>query len=920
MEALSAVFFMAEMRLSWIDFTVEALTHFPPCFVEINVIALLTALLLSLAQDGAETAEPRLVVSGRVVDSSGAAVPRLEVLLNGWSSDLKEVRVRTLTAEDGTFRLESPSGVAVGRGKEPEMPAGVAGWRVSAYQPGSAVASVNLEVVDPPFERTLQLEFVPSETVELRIVHRDNQPVAGARVRPLGFYEKVPQGLVSVPEEMAERLAVTTDGQGVARLIGLRDSGRVIVEITAAGFGEQTLEASPKTPGSRDPRVVALGPVGSLKARLVGEEAEALRGVRVQVHTSLDPAGGYRGGSHAVVTTDEEGGFEISEIAAGSLSLRVLPAEGSPRYRTVGLRYFIEPGKVNDWVIPFTRIHELREIKGRVVDRQGKGVSGALVFNNGDTRMRRETESGGDGGFSLSKVEGERTFLFARKEGFRFGWLEIRPNVDEVELRLTRREEEPERVLRTLAPPLACDEELALVREVFLPFVDWLVETAKQDYLKQELLEVLVRIEPERAVEWLPDLMIRHSRSKANVQMCVAVALSRQDLEEAIGLIEAIDEPLERGLGLVRVADTLPAESRDKKLDLLERAFLHSKGLRDDIGARLFLQEMVAERWFDLGFEQRAKTLLGEVEREIKAIPLDMQRVHMLAELSGPIARVDLDKAVSFLQGEIFEASRVEGVAAVARKLAVSDPAGAERVLEILEDKTERDRLAVMVAYLMAGTDTERALGIARGLSEPELKGLAVGLIAERLVSSNREQAQALLFEAFDFFDAFDAGVARAGEIPKSLVWIATLGALLIPTAEKIDPRLVDELIGRSLSLRANSYGDFELALLVARYDRELALSLLGSLQRQGSDWRKETAIGLSVIEPRGIPGLLKGMRDNQPEGLQDRDRARIEIAEILTRSGEQRWDYLRGLTLRGSILRLHSLASELSNSVEEDE
>lgn len=884
------------------------------------MIVLLTALLVSLTQDGAETAEQRLVVSGRVVDSSGVAVPHLEVLLNGWGYDSKEVRLRTLTAEDGTFRLESPPGVAVGRGKEPDMPAGVVGWRVSAYQPGSAVASVNLEVVDPPFERALELKFLPSEQVNLRIVRPDGQPVAGALVRPVGFYEKVPQGFVSVPEEMAERLAVTTDDQGFARLTGLRDSGRISVRVTAAGFGEQTLEGRQMTPGSQVPRVVALGPVGSLKARLVGEEAEALRGVRVQVHTSLNPAGGYRGGSHAIVTTDEEGGFEIPEIAAGSLSLRVLPAEGSPRYRTVGLRYLIEPGKVNDWVIPFTRIYELREISGRVVDRQGKGVSGALVFNTGDTGVRRETESGVDGGFSLSKVEGERTFLFARKEGFRFGWLEIRPNVDEVELRLTRREEEPERVLRTLAPPLAREEELALVREVFLPFVDWLVETSRSDYQIQELLEVLVRIEPDRAVEWLPDLPIRQSRSKANTQMRVALALSRQELEEALGLIEAIDDPFVRGLGLVEVADTLAAESRDKKLELLERAFMHAKGIRDEAGVRVFLQAMVAERWFELGVEQRARTLLGEVEREIEAIPLDIQRVHMLAELAGPMGGVDLDKALSFLKGEIDAGIRVQSVTAVARKLAVSDPAEAERILEILEDKSERDPLAVLVAYLMAGADTEHAIGIARGLSDPELKGLAIGLIAERLASSNRERAQVLLFEALDAFDAFDAGGDRTREIPKSFLQVATLCALLIPAAEKVDPRLVEEVIGRSLSFRLNSSADFELALLVSRYDRELALSLLDRLRRRGSDWREQTAIGLSMIEPRSIPGLLKGMQDTQPEGLQARDRARIEIAEILTRSGEQRWDYLRGRTLRRSIWQLHSLASELANSVEEDE
>ena len=73
----------------------------------------------------------------------------------------------------------------------------------------------------------------------------------------------------------------------------------------------------------------------------------------------------------------------------------------------------------------------LRTIRGRVVDRQGKALSGVEVFQSGDGPERTTTRTQADGRFALGGFREGSVFLFARREGYRYFGRLIKPGEDE---------------------------------------------------------------------------------------------------------------------------------------------------------------------------------------------------------------------------------------------------------------------------------------------------------------------------------------------------------------------------------------------------------------------------------------------------------------------------------------------------------
>ncbi|HVX64592.1 MAG TPA: hypothetical protein VHC19_28480 [Pirellulales bacterium] len=145
------------------------------------------------------------------------------------------------------------------------------------------------------------------------------------------------------------------------------------------------------------------------------------------------------------------------------------------------------------------------------------------------------------------------------------------------------------------------------------------------------------------------------------------------------------------------------------------------------------------------------------------------------------------------------------------------------------------------VCYRLASIDRPRAERIARNTDEWPLRVRALGAIAFRLAESDAAGARKLLesivrealphpvvdneFEPFGY-----AGLAA----PLTAAW-------LLPIAERIDPQLGRECFWRSLALRParprhdqlddqDAQIDIELTMMLSRYDRRVARSLLDPL------------------------------------------------------------------------------------------
>ena len=91
-----------------------------------------------------------------------------------------------------------------------------------------------------------------------------------------------------------------------------------------------------------------------------------------------------------------------------------------------------------------------RILAGRVVDRQGKPVAGATVFQSLAGPEPKAAVTDADGRFRLEGLWEGKSLVFASKEGFRmFGQL-VDGLPEKIELVLARSTEPPRRTLKTL--------------------------------------------------------------------------------------------------------------------------------------------------------------------------------------------------------------------------------------------------------------------------------------------------------------------------------------------------------------------------------------------------------------------------------------------------------------------------------------
>ena len=143
-------------------------------------------------------------------------------------------------------------------------------------------------------------------------------------------------------------------------------------------------------------------------------------------------------------------------------------------------------------------LRPLVKIQGRVVDRQGRAVAGALIFQ---TSVKPNAISDEAGRFTLEQARPTPSFLFARKEGFRYHGQPLGTETAQVvELVLTRQSEPPSRRMATLPAPVTMDQSRALVRRVLDPILKDAVANG-DDAAKLWLLRVFRWIDPAGLLE-----------------------------------------------------------------------------------------------------------------------------------------------------------------------------------------------------------------------------------------------------------------------------------------------------------------------------------------------------------------------------------------------------------------------------------
>ena len=438
------------------------------------------SVVLAVLMQAEPAAQAGRELTGVVVDAQGQPAAGVAVFLSSLDRVDGENPTLGRTTSDPQGRFRSGDS---GRGRE--------GCRGSAFptvwadRPGTSIGvalfrSAAARTEGGPRTRAdapIKLTLGAPESVAVRVVDPQGRPVGAARVSPLYVerHENSASGFGSIyslgdPQRdrrsarRADRRPGHRQGRGPA-------AGRADLRFASQTprFGTQTVTLQGSRP---DPLEARLGAVGRLIGQVKGDDPAAAQGLRVRVETHPKPPTPgnpfvYSPDGEAEAVIDAGGQFEVPALAAGMLSVSLRTRDGKPARDLPAEGRAIQPGKTTELTVKLEGLTRLRAVEGRVVDRQGKPVAGALVFQSGDGPSRTRASTHDDGRFRLEGINSEGpAFVFARKRGFRFHGQRIDDAPGPITLTLTRTEETPPDVLRTRPSPLPHKEELALARRV----------------------------------------------------------------------------------------------------------------------------------------------------------------------------------------------------------------------------------------------------------------------------------------------------------------------------------------------------------------------------------------------------------------------------------------------------------------------
>jgi len=840
----------------------------------------------------AQTAD---TITGEVVDGQARPVANAEVVFSaGFAIDGSvPILERATTDESGRFRLARPGAARLQGFLVPGV--------IWAYKPGLALAVADLVRGDWPGQiHRLVLEPPLVRKVTLR--DAGGKPVAGARLAPrLVRTELTSYQGVAIPDEWLDRLTVPTDAGGVAAVPGSsRLTDLCSLRLTIPGQGMHALQI-PYAQRNDDATLV-LGRPASLAGAIRNATGSPVDAVVIDVWTRCAIPISFGQSSYRVPERIRFDAGPIRTGAGGSFQTTAVLRAGST-YRVVVRAAGFAPA-VSDWItltgtsdhLPPVTLRPLRTLVGCVVDRLGKPIAGVQISQpaGGPATMTDEA-----GRFRLEQASPGRSFLLARRDGFRFqGWLIDVREPAPIELTLSRLGEPPVQMKATLPEPIPLAESRALARRVLDPFLNEAVARG-DDSAKLWTLSVLRWLDPSDLLAKLQTTSFQLGSKADYVKGQAALAFAAADPDEAAAIVETISDPAGRADTQVDLVDALPASERQRKLDWLDRAAFQARAAMLSSN-KLYVMGEVAERWLELGQPEKARTLFAEGKKLVESLPV-LKRTDAGGFLAR-LARVEPLGVLALLENVGTNSWRQRTYANVAIRLAYEHPAEAEQVLDRLGEPLWRFTAAARICRRLAQLDSPRARRIATALPDPTERAYAWAFLADGLVPTDHDGALVALNQALREIESIDPRDAYR-------MIDANPAVSILPLVERIAPERVAEVFWRAVALHpvaGDPRTDFGQdnpwipeALLLSRYDREAAATLLepvtayaGSLSlRGGNDITPAVLLARAAIDPRGAVALVESLPPARTPGINEpANWARYSLAEHLAMPPERRW------------------------------
>jgi hypothetical protein len=453
-------------------------------------------------------------------------------------------------------------------------------------------------------------------------------------------------------------------------------------------------------------------------------------------------------------------------------------------------------------------------------------------------------------------------------------------------------------------------EDVALARRLLDPYAEQALKQGGEAE-KVRTLEALALIEPERVLELIQQKKVFNDPMfNGMIGLRVAMGLMDVSVDEALAVLEGLESPASKSMGLIEASHKLGSQDRVRALEVLDRALLHARVAKEPEGIKLLLMGQVAERLLDLGQADRGRAIMREGEALAKQLPKAGWVGYARGAFAEELAQIDLEAALALTKDlpDAFEFDRHHGN--IAHEIAGRDPAHSERVLAMVKEPRQRDDYTVRVVYRMAPVEFDRARRLAESISDDCLKGYALGLMALRLSEGGKDSAKEVLESAYQTLER-SSRVTR--ENSRSIYYPTSIAGALLSVAERVDPGLVDEFLWRSLAMRDVSPSearrdgraadaDVQLAMMLARYDRAIARWLVEPLAQGGGSFsggysiRRELLAAAAAIDANWAVGLVQALPDDPDLKIQSpKNSARLAVATVLGRGGDSRFRKLQG-------------------------
>jgi protocatechuate 3,4-dioxygenase beta subunit len=778
-------------------------------------------------------------------------------------------------------------------------------------------------------EGAAEFEFPPIELTPLGatrgvVVAEDGSPAAGAKLRARWFSLDSSNGQ-SLPTDAS----FEADEQGAFKLVAVDPEQELVVEARSpAGFGRVRLKLTTLDDVQIKLPIVAADLV-ALRGRAIDTAGKPLAGAAIEIWRMPQVLEGQVATAEpvafdgkAAVVTGDDGQFETPrELDRQSAYQARLALPGREPAATPWFGAAWE----NKTAFGDLVVRRVATLAGRVVDRQGRPVPEAPVFQSGDAAKRLLTTTDAEGRFRLAGAAADPTFVFVSKPGFRFFGQMVGGDDDALELAVTRSDEGVERPGNTLPRRLAKEERAALARRVLAPCLEEGVSSDEGE--TYGILESLAAADPAALLERLEKAPPAEPFVIGFLKRSAANALLADDLDEALAVAESIADPMFRSMAYLDAADSLGDDERQRKLELLGQASVVARQIGEPAMKAIQLGQ-TAERLLDAGQREQATSLLREGEAIAKQLPLGAFGGYARGAFAEELAQIDLPAALELMKdlSDINEFDRHHGNAA--HELAAIDPAAAERLLGMLHSSEETRRIyepreswGVRVCYRMAAVDLPRARRLADSFANPFLKAQAYGVMAQAIGRRQPEAAVKLIEQAFALLEKLVSERERLGmgdaKNPNRdhfcyyLFSASSLAGSLLPNVESVDPGLVPEYLWRAVSFRLPRLGGEEalsgadrsnsaLAMTLARYDREVAAAILNPIRTRQPTLLGSRDAGLRafvLVDPKGAVEAIQEAPGEKPDC-----RMRAELAQLLVLEGKPLWHKLQNVLALWSI------------------